>query len=76
MLKPEVHRWVAENILYKVPNKAAMEALDPKLIEQYPNLGITPAELLKFEQLRDLGEGQKLWSKTVTEITSATSLSR
>ena len=71
VLKPDVHRWVAENILYKVPNKAAMEALDPKLVEQYPNLGITPAELLKFEQLRDLGEGQKLWSKTVTEITSA-----
>lgn len=71
VLKPDVHRWVAENILYKVPNKAAMEALDPKLIEQYPNLGLTPAELLKFEQLRDLGEGQKLWSKTVTEITTA-----
>jgi spermidine/putrescine transport system substrate-binding protein len=71
ILKPEVHRWVAENILYKVPNKAAMDALDPKLIEQYPNLGITPAELLKYEQLRDLGDGQKLWSKTVTEITSS-----
>ena len=71
ILKPEVHRWVAENILYKVPNKAAMDALDPALIKQYPNLGITPAELLKYEQLRDLGDGQKLWSKTVTEITSA-----
>lgn len=71
VLKPDVHRWVAENILYKVPNKAAMDALDPKLVEQYPNLGITPAELLKFEQLRDLGDGQKLWSKTVTEITTA-----
>jgi spermidine/putrescine transport system substrate-binding protein len=71
VLRPDVHRWVAENILYKVPNKAAMDGLDPKLVEQYPNLGIQPAELLKFEQLRDLGEGQKLWSKTVTEITSA-----
>jgi len=71
ILKPDVHRWVAENILYKVPNKAAMDALDPKLVAQYPNLGITPAELLKYEQLRDLGDGQKLWSKTVTEITSA-----
>ena len=71
VLKPDVHRWVAENILYKVPNKAAMDALDPKIIEQYPNLGLSPSELLKFEQLRDLGEGQKLWSKTVTEITSA-----
>ena len=71
ILKPEVHRWVAENILYKVPNKAAMDGLDPALLKQYPNLAITPAELLKFEQMRDLGEAQKLWSKTVTEITSS-----
>jgi spermidine/putrescine transport system substrate-binding protein len=71
ILKPEVHRWVAENILYKVPNKAAMDGLDPALLKQYPNLGITPAELLKFEQMRDLGDAQKLWSKTVTEITSS-----
>jgi spermidine/putrescine transport system substrate-binding protein len=71
VLRPEVRRWAAENILYKVPNKAAMDGLDPKLIQQYPNLGITPAELLKFEQMRDLGEAQKLWSKTVTEITSS-----
>jgi spermidine/putrescine transport system substrate-binding protein len=48
-----------------------MDGLDPKLVQQYPNLGITPAELLKFEQMRDLGDAQKLWSKTVTEITSS-----
>lgn len=71
VLRPEIHRWVAENILYKVPNKTAMEALDPKLIEQYPNIGMTPAELMKYEQLRDLGEGQKLWSRTVNDITTA-----
>ena len=71
VLRPEVHRWVAENILYKVPNKAAMDGLDPKLIAQYPNLGITPADLMRLEQMRDLGEAQKLWSKTVSEITSA-----
>lgn len=71
ILQPDVHRWVAENILYKVPNKAAMDSLDPALVTQFPNLGTTPADLLKFEQLRDLGDGQKLWSKTVTEITTA-----
>ena len=60
--------WVPSNILYKVPNKAAMAALDPALVAQYPNLGMTPAELLKQEQLRDLGAGQKAFSKTVTEI--------
>ena len=60
--------WVPANILYKVPNKAAMEALDPALVAQYPNLAMTPAELLQQEQLRDLGAGQKAFSRTVTEI--------
>lgn len=60
--------WVPANILYKVPNKAAMEALDPALVQQFPNLAMTPEELLKQEQLRDLGAGQKAFSRTVTEI--------
>jgi hypothetical protein len=29
-----------------------------------------PADLLKQEQLRDLGEAQPAWSRIVTEITS------
>jgi spermidine/putrescine transport system substrate-binding protein len=68
ILKADNGAWVPENILYKVPNKAAMEALDPALVAQYPNLGFTPTELLKQEQLRDLGAGQKAFSRTVTEI--------
>ena len=56
ILRPEVHRWVAENILYKVPNQAAMEALDPALIEQYPTLGISVDELMAQEGIVDLGE--------------------
>ncbi len=44
---PEIHAWVVENILYKVPNQAAMELIDPGLIEAFPNLGMTPAELLR-----------------------------
>jgi spermidine/putrescine transport system substrate-binding protein len=71
VLRPEIHKWVAENILYKVPNQKAMEALDPKLIEQYPNIGMTPAELMAMEQMRDLGDTQKDYTKAVTEITSA-----
>ena len=30
---------------------------------------MTPADLMKEEQLRDLGDGQKLYTQTVTEIT-------
>ncbi len=64
-------KWVVENILYKVPNKAAMEAIDPKLKETYPNLAITPAELVKYEQLLDVGETQKAYAKIVAEILAA-----
>ncbi len=65
------HRWAAENILYKVPNKAAMDGLDPSLIATYPNMGMTPAEMVKFEQLRDVGEAQRDYARIVNEIRAA-----
>ena len=71
ILKPETGKWAVENIMYKVPNKAAMDAVDKAMLEKYPNLAIAPADLLKYEQLRDLGDGMKAFSKTVTEIISA-----
>lgn len=71
ILDAQNHRWAAENILYKVPNKAAMEGLDPALAVTYPNMGITPAQLLTYEQLRDVGEAQRAYSRVVTEIKAA-----
>jgi spermidine/putrescine transport system substrate-binding protein len=71
VLRPEIHRWVAENILYKVPNEKAMAELDKSLYTKFPNLAMTPADLMKEEQLRDLGEAQKEYAKTVTEILAA-----
>ena len=71
VLQPEIHGWVAENILYKVPNEAAMESVDPGLIETFPNLSMAPAELMQMEQLRDLGQAQRDYTRAVTEITAA-----
>jgi spermidine/putrescine transport system substrate-binding protein len=71
VLSADNGKWVVENIMYKTPNKAGMEAIDKSMLEKYPNMAITPAELLKYEQLRDLGDGQKAFSKTVTEILAA-----
>lgn len=71
VLSADNGKWVVENIMYKTPNKAGMEAIDKSMLEKYPNMAISPAELLKYEQLRDLGEGQKAFSKTVTEILAA-----
>ncbi|QOL81314.1 polyamine ABC transporter substrate-binding protein [Pseudooceanicola spongiae] len=71
MLDAEHHRWAAENILYKVPNKAAMDGLDPALLAQYPNMAISPEELLGYEQLLDVGEAQRAYSRIVSEIKAA-----
>ncbi len=71
ILEPDVHSWVAENILYKVPNKAAMEQLDPSLIESYPNIGMTIAELFEGETLVDLGEAATRYTELATEVTAS-----
>lgn len=70
VLSPDSGRGVVDLLSYKVPNEAAMRGLDPRLVRQFPNLGMTPQELLRGENLQDLGEGQPLWSRTVSEITS------
>lgn len=72
MLEKDNHAWVAENILYKVPNQAAMEGLSKELLTQYPNLTTTPAELVEQQLLRDVGGStQKAYTRAVTEIMAA-----
>lgn len=71
VLNAENGKWVVENIMYKSPNKAGMEAVDKTMLEKYPNMAIPPADLLKYEQLRDLGSGMKAFSRTVSEIMAA-----
>ncbi len=70
ILDPANHAWVAENILYKVPNASAMEAV-AGLAADFPNMGMTPAELLKGEALVDLGEAGPMYTKIATEVTSS-----
>jgi spermidine/putrescine transport system substrate-binding protein len=71
ILDADNHRWAAENILYKVPNEAAMVGVDAALIESFPNMGMAPAEMLQFEQLRDVGAAQRDYSRLVSEIKAA-----
>jgi len=72
ILDPANHAWVAENILYKVPNKAAMEAQSVKdLNATYPNMGLTPTDLLKQEVIVDLGEDSVKYTDLATEVTSS-----
>lgn len=71
ILDAKNHAWAAQNILYKVPNKPAMESLDKALAVQYPNMAMAPADLAKYELLRDLGASMKDYSKAVSEIKAA-----
>jgi spermidine/putrescine transport system substrate-binding protein len=69
ILRPEVHAWVVDNISYKVPNAAAMELVNPETLAAFPNLGMTPAELLAGEGLVDLGdEGAELYQRVSDEV--------
>ncbi len=71
ILRADVGVTVVENIFYKVPNTAAMALVDPALIEQFPNLGMSAAELFAGEALQDLGDAQTLYTQIVTEVTSS-----
>ncbi|PKP76024.1 MAG: spermidine/putrescine ABC transporter substrate-binding protein [Alphaproteobacteria bacterium HGW-Alphaproteobacteria-6] len=71
ILEADNHRWAAENILYKVPNQPAMAALPADLTELFPNMAITPATLLGYEQLRDVGAATRDYARLVSEIRAA-----
>ncbi|MBB5079730.1 polyamine ABC transporter substrate-binding protein [Nonomuraea endophytica] len=65
ILDPKIHGWAAENINYKVPNKAAMDAVK---VPEGSLLGIKPAELLNGESIRDLGEASTKYTRLSTEV--------
>ena len=71
VLDSKIQSWVVENILYKVPNKAAMDLVAAKLGVTYPNLLMTPAELLKSEGIIDLGAAGPMYTKIATEVTAS-----
>ncbi|MGN9838660.1 polyamine ABC transporter substrate-binding protein [Nonomuraea sp. H19] len=67
ILDPAIHSWAAENINYKVPNKAAMERVQ---VPKGSLLGIKPAELLNGESIIDLGPASTKYSRLQTEVTA------
>lgn len=70
ILDPEVHAWLAENILYNVPNQTAVESLDPSLFESYPSLYADPSVLLDQEVVVDVGDFTPEYTRLATEITA------
>jgi spermidine/putrescine transport system substrate-binding protein len=69
ILTPKNHVWVVENVDYKVPNKAAMDSVDPALLAKFPNLTTAPADLLKMHLLRDVGDAtQQAYAAAVRDV--------
>ncbi|GAA3115316.1 spermidine/putrescine ABC transporter substrate-binding protein [Planomonospora alba] len=68
ILDPKVHGWAAANILYKVPNKAAMDIVDADLKAKNTPLQMTPADLLQGESIIDLGEDSTKFTRLATEV--------
>lgn len=68
VIEPETHAWVVENILYKTPNQAAMDLVDPEVFEAFPNTAMTPEELLAQEDLLDLGDAQPMYTEIATRV--------
>ena len=48
-----------------------MDSIDKSLFETFPNMGMSPSELLNLEAMRDIGQAQKAYTRAVTEITAA-----
>ncbi|MER5423796.1 polyamine ABC transporter substrate-binding protein [Streptosporangium roseum] len=71
ILDPEIHGWAAQNILYKVPNKAAMDALPADLKEKNKPLQMSPSQLLAGESIIDLGEDSTKFTRLATEVQAA-----
>ncbi|GAA2351440.1 spermidine/putrescine ABC transporter substrate-binding protein [Dactylosporangium salmoneum] len=71
ILDADNHSWAATNILYKVPNAAAMAKVDANVLESHPQLRMTPAELLKNEVPVDLGDAAPTYTRIATEVSAA-----
>ncbi len=70
ILDAKTHAWVEENILYNIPNKAAVELIPAKLTDQYDTLGSRRAEMLAGENMKDVGDAADLYNRIISEVTA------
>ncbi|GAA1629620.1 spermidine/putrescine ABC transporter substrate-binding protein [Nonomuraea maheshkhaliensis] len=67
ILDPAIHSWAAENINYKVPNKAAMEKVK---IAKGSLLDIPPSQLLDGESIIDLGAASTKYTRLSADVSA------
>ena len=71
VLQPEVHSWVVENILYKVPNEAAMEHDRPVAGQGLPEPRDDGDRAASSRRsMVDLGEAATLYTEIATAVTA------
>lgn len=71
ILDAKNHAWAAENILYIVPNDAAMDQLPAELTDQFETLGTRREEMLEGENMTDIGDSASLYNRIITEVTAS-----
>jgi spermidine/putrescine transport system substrate-binding protein len=72
VLDAKNHAWVEENILYNIPNQAALERIPASLTKQYDTLGDRREEMLSGENMQDVGDdAASLYNKIITEVTAS-----
>lgn len=68
ILEPDIARSITEHSLYRSPNKAGMDRLDGALLAKYPGLSIKPEDLIKQEELLDVGKAMSDYSRAAADI--------
>jgi len=71
ILSEEIGTWVAENILYAVPNKTAMEGLSEETLAAYPTLAIPLEDRMSQEAIYDVGEFSTAYTDLNTKVLSS-----
>lgn len=67
----EIGTWVAENILYAVPNQTAMEGLSQETLDAYPMLAMSLEDRMSQEAIYDVGEFSTAYTDLNTKVTSS-----
>ncbi len=72
ILDAKTHAWVEENILYNIPNDAAVAEVPTSLTDQYSTLGSRRDEMLAGENMTDVGDDAAgLYNRIITEVTAS-----
>ena len=72
ILDPRTTPGRSENILYNVPNEAAMQPAPREARpSQYATLGARREEMLQGENMVDIGEASTLYNRIITEVTAS-----